>query len=603
MSKFPLMLLSDSPNGSSGLGMITRELAGRIQLHLSDVCDVAVAGYGDLGQNRQPFPVYPFSELRDWAPPQLPWIWKQFAGDRKGAILSVWNIAWFVNLAQPENLPAGELRDFLMSGRVKIWSYVPVDSVCLNDRLSAHEERILRRLDRVLAYTKFGADAIDRTLGNPLGTTEHIPHGTDATIFYPRSRKEARDTLLERIGAGKGGEIGDDVIIVGIFATNTSRKDFPLALDVCSRLVKDGHNIGVLIHTNRMVGDWNITELCHGFGLQGRVFQSTKPLADHSDVAWLYAACDVVLANGSGEGHGSPITEAQAMGIPVVHGRYAGGTCHIPQEWTVEPAAYRYEGPFSNKRPVFNADDWADLVEKIWIPNNEPRHSFLPKEMMWDQVWPLWENWFRRGLDEKTMDLERIKRLNYDHHRRMTEDHNRIKAEEKLHPETANTRENLDDKAYRDMLAAVPGGGTWLELGSASGGQWHVLEEWAAGLSGIDLFEPAVLESQKRGLDIHLGFIEKMPFVDEIFSAVVSRHVMEHVADIQVALSEIKRVLRPGGFVAAATPHYFPDVEPAHIQQLHLEAWVKEYEKAGFKIISANLYQCFNLEAHIVAQK
>ena len=83
MSKCPLLILSDSPNGPTGLGMITRELATRIQQHLSDVCYVGVAGYGDDKSNKQPFPVYPYSEMKNWAIPQLPWIWKQFAGDRK----------------------------------------------------------------------------------------------------------------------------------------------------------------------------------------------------------------------------------------------------------------------------------------------------------------------------------------------------------------------------------------------------------------------------------------------------------------------------------------------------------------------------------------
>ena len=72
-------------------------------------------------------------------------------------------------------------------------------------------------LDRVLAYTNFGADAIDRTLGNPLGTTEHIPHGTDDTIFYPRSRKTARETLLQRIGFNMpGAVVGDEIELIGI---------------------------------------------------------------------------------------------------------------------------------------------------------------------------------------------------------------------------------------------------------------------------------------------------------------------------------------------------------------------------------------------------
>ena len=190
--------------------------------------------------------------------------------------------------------------------------------------------------DRVLAYTKFGSDAIDRTLGNDLGTTPHIPHGTDDTIFYPRSRKEARATLVSRIGRGNGA-VSEDIILIGIFATNTPRKDWPLGIEVCGRLVERGYNIGLLIHTDRMHGNWNLTELCQGFGLSGRVIESTRPL-DREEMPWLYASCDVTLGIGSGEGFGMPLAESMAMGVPVVHGRYAGGAEFMPQEWTVSLA-------------------------------------------------------------------------------------------------------------------------------------------------------------------------------------------------------------------------------------------------------------------------
>jgi glycosyltransferase involved in cell wall biosynthesis len=397
-----MLFVSDSPNGPNGLGMITREIATRAQKHLADVCYVGVAGYGDDGSKKQPFPVYPFSELKNWTIPQLPWIWKQFSGDRKGIIVTVWNIAWLPWFAYPEELEPSELRDFLMSDRFKLWAYVPVDSVCLNDGLSNHEERILRRLDRVLAYTKFGADAIDRTLGNQLGTTEHIPHGTDDTIFYPRSRKTARETMLQRIGYNMpGAVVGDEIEIIGIFATNTARKDFPIALEVCARLVQRGHNIGVLLHTNRMVGDWNITELCLKFGLKGRVFESTRPMTDHRDVAWLYAACDVVLCPGRGEGWGSPCSESLACGVPIVTGNYAGSMEFVPSQYAVEPIAYQYESVFSNKRPVHNPEAWVEKVEKYLPFRDAPRKSLLGSEWMWPQVWNKWEAWFRRGLEGK----------------------------------------------------------------------------------------------------------------------------------------------------------------------------------------------------------
>jgi glycosyltransferase involved in cell wall biosynthesis len=117
-------------------------------------------------------------------------------------------------------------------------------------------------------------------------------------------------------------------------------------------------------------------------------------------MAWLYAACDCCIAPGSGEGFGSALYESRACGVPIVHGRYAAGVENMPLEWTVEPCGYRYDGFYSNKRPVFNVEDWVNVVKKIWIPNNEPRKSFLSKDLMWDRVWPLWEQWIREGLNK-----------------------------------------------------------------------------------------------------------------------------------------------------------------------------------------------------------
>jgi len=399
MSLKPLLIVSDNPNGPTGLGEVTRQIATRAQMYLSDVFHVGVAGYGNYGNNRQPFPVYPFNELNEWTIPKLPWIWKEFAGDSEGVILTIWNIAWLSWMAYPETLQPGELRCFLMSKKFKLWSYVPIDSTCLNGKLSSHEADVLRRLDRTLAYTKFGADVIDRTRGKELGTTPHIPHGTDSEVYYPRSRKEARKTLLSRIGTGNS-ILGDDIILVGIFATNTARKDWPLGIEVCSRLARRGHNVGLLIHTNSMQGNWNLTEIAQAFGMQGRTIVSTNNL-DSKDMPWLYAACDVTLGIGSGEGWGLPLSESMAMGVPVVHGRYAAGAEFVPQEWTVEPCGWRHEGMFSNKRPVFNPDDWAKVVESIWLPNNEPRKSFLSEDLMWDKVFPAWDKWLREGVNER----------------------------------------------------------------------------------------------------------------------------------------------------------------------------------------------------------
>ena len=44
-----LLMVSDAVTAPSGLARITRELAERIHVNLSDVIDVATCGYGGVG--------------------------------------------------------------------------------------------------------------------------------------------------------------------------------------------------------------------------------------------------------------------------------------------------------------------------------------------------------------------------------------------------------------------------------------------------------------------------------------------------------------------------------------------------------------------------
>jgi ubiquinone/menaquinone biosynthesis C-methylase UbiE len=49
---------------------------------------------------------------------------------------------------------------------------------------------------------------------------------------------------------------------------------------------------------------------------------------------------------------------------------------------------------------------------------------------------------------------------------------------------------------------------------------------------------------------------EPLPFVDGEFELVLCAETIEHVRDVQLFLSEIRRVLRPGGGLALTTPAY-----------------------------------------------
>jgi SAM-dependent methyltransferase len=198
--------------------------------------------------------------------------------------------------------------------------------------------------------------------------------------------------------------------------------------------------------------------------------------------------------------------------------------------------------------------------------------------------------------------LNRVKDLNYDHHRRMAEMYAQLVKSGGIFES-----ERIDEVSYRTLLQSVPHGrDSILELGSASGGQWPLLEEWLApegAIFGIDLYEPAVKVAQSRGLPIRVGFVEEMPYEDEMFELVCSRHVMEHLGDVDKGIAEILRVTKPGGYVAHVTPNMDYDNEPAHLNHLNLAEWARRWEDYGVTLLSARRHTFHGGEVHIVGKK
>lgn len=96
--------------------------------------------------------------------------------------------------------------------------------------------------------------------------------------------------------------------------------------------------------------------------------------------------------------------------------------------------------------------------------------------------------------------------------------------------------------------------------------------------------------------------VQKMPFEKENFDLVICNHVLEHVDNDQLAMSEILRVLKPGGYAILQVPvnfsreHTFEDMsitdprERARIfgQYDHVRVYGRDYpdllRRAGFII-------------------
>jgi glycosyltransferase involved in cell wall biosynthesis len=354
---------------------------------------VATFAPGGTTSQKLPFQQYPTPVHLNYILPELPGVWNDFAGNEKGVVLSIWNAGWLGWLANCESLPDSELKSFLRTNPFKRWAYVPVDGHCVGGGLPRSIGDILGGFDRVLAYTRYGEQVIEQAMfGKETFSIPFLPHGLDTSVFYPRDRAEARRTLVQRVVDLQQPSMSPSVFLVGICATNTRRKDWHLAFEVCAELMKRGVRVGLWAHTNAPKKDWDLMALAETFGLQGRVLLSTRNLSDE-DMAWCYSACNVTLGIGSGEGWGFPLAESLACGVPVIHGKYAGGAEYVPKPLLVEPKGYRGDGLYGILRPVFKASDWAYRAMEA-----DNQLVALPEYIDWNNAWPLWKQWLREGI-------------------------------------------------------------------------------------------------------------------------------------------------------------------------------------------------------------
>lgn len=107
----------------------------------------------------------------------------------------------------------------------------------------------------------------------------------------------------------------------------------------------------------------------------------------------------------------------------------------------------------------------------------------------------------------------------------------------------------------------VPADARVLEVGCGPGNLWHENRERVPSAWRITLTDlsPGMVEASRQRLagmpqvTLQVADAHQLPFADAAFDAVIANHMLYHVPDLSRALSEIRRVLRPGGWLYAAT--------------------------------------------------
>ena len=133
-------------------------------------------------------------------------------------------------------------------------------------------------------------------------------------------------------------------------------------------------------------------------------------------------------------------------------------------------------------------------------------------------------------------------------------------------------------------------------------------------IEGIDYSEGTLKQLQSRGFNVSISSVEDKIYPGGRFDVIIGMHVLEHVQDPNRFISEVHRILSPGGLIYFQVPcithwrarlagknwkHFTP---PGHLWYFGPRTMRLFLSKHGFRVGSAH---CLSNRTHltVVAEK
>lgn len=119
----------------------------------------------------------------------------------------------------------------------------------------------------------------------------------------------------------------------------------------------------------------------------------------------------------------------------------------------------------------------------------------------------------------------------------------------------ARNRERIWRRRLKQIEALGPGPSQLLDVGCGTGDFLALARASGWEVTGTELSPYAVKVAAARELHVFPGEVWETGLPPDRFDVATCWHVIEHVTDPKRVLEEIRRVLRPGGWLVLATPN------------------------------------------------
>lgn len=170
-----------------------------------------------------------------------------------------------------------------------------------------------------------------------------------------------------------------------------------------------------------------------------------------------------------------------------------------------------------------------------------------------------------------------------------------------LHKQKVQLPDNL--RVLKKLNSYMPNRGKLFEIGSFMGTFANEIRQSGWDITCLEPFRGAVKYArQTYNLNVIEGVLPQPALSENSFDAVILLHVIEHMPDPGANLTEIRRVMKPGGMLVVETPRLDSlmfkilgrrernlSISDGHIYFFTVPTLTKLLEKHGFEIVSVDL--------------